>query len=190
MSKREADCLDPPDPVDGSDAAPKGAGASIVYVRPKDVRLARGDLTETGNLILWAMRTWVRGFMKDVPVARSIVNELRCAYAEEIFGELDGLMSLYGRNARHRLDFHCPKCGSLSPDEYGFLLLVGAAQAGMKDLVRAIAREGLEPPAAPYGALRADRLAANLRAGGLELPPPTRRAAGKFPMPGTRSKRY
>ena len=190
MSKREASHLDPPGPVAGSDAAPKGAGASIVYVRPKAVRLARGDLTEAGNLILWAMRTWVRGFMKDVPVARSIVDGLRCAHAEEIFDELDGLMSLYGCNARRRLDFHCPGCNSLSPDEYGFLLLVGAAQAGMKDLVRAIAREGLEPPAPPCGALRADRLAESLRAGGLELPPPTRRAAGKFSMPETRSKRY
>lgn len=189
MSRDNADRLEPSDPIDESGAAPKDAGASIVYVRPKAVRLARGDLTETGSLILWVLRTWVRGFMKDVPVARSIVDELRCARAGEIFDELDGLMALYGRHARRRLDFRCPRCDSLSPDEYGFLLLIGAAQAGLKDLVRAIAREGLEPSAIPRGVLRADRLAATLRAGGIELPPPVPGGAGKRPVPRPRDSR-
>ena len=189
MSRDNANRLEPSGPVDESGAAPKDAGVSIVYVRPKAVRLARGDLAETGSLILWALRTWVRGFMKDVPVARSIVGELRCARAGEIFDELDGLMALYGRHARRRLDFRCPRCDSLSPDEYGFLLLIGAAQAGLKDLVRAIAREGLEPSAVPRGVLRAGRLAATLRAGGIELPLPASGGAGKRPRSGLRPKR-
>ncbi len=178
MSQHNPNHPDPPSPVDGSGAASKDAGASVVYVRPKDVHVTLGDLTETESLIMWAMRTWVRGFMRDIPVAKSIVNELRSGNAEEIFDELEGFMSLYGCSARHRLDFRCPMCNSLSPDEYGFLVLIGAAQAGLKDLVQAIVREGLEPPASPHGAQRADRLAARLRAGGLELPLRISRAAG------------
>ncbi len=178
MSRHDIDLPHPPTPADGSEAAPRDAGPFVVYVRPRDIRLTLGDLTEAENLVMWAIRTWVRGFMRDIPVAKSIVGGLRRAHAEKIFMELDGLMSVYGRYARHRLDVRCPACNPLSPDEYGFLLLLGAAQAGLRDLVQAIAREGLEPPAPPYGALQADRLAANLRAGGVELPLRTPRGAG------------
>ena len=193
MSRHNTDHYHTPNPADGSEAASKDAGASVVYVRPKDVHLTLADLTEAESLVLWAIRTWVRGFMRDIPVAKSIVNGLRRAHAEKIFMELDGLMSLFGRNARRRLDVRCPACGSLSPDEYGFLLLIGAAQAGLKDLVQAVAREGLEPPAPSYGALQADRLAANLRAGGIELPVRTPKVAknssthAMAPLPGNRT---
>ena len=185
MSQHNTNYPGLPNLINGSGAVSKDAGASVVYVRPKDVHLTLGDLTETENLVMWTMRTWVRGFMRDIPAAKSIVTGLRRANAKEIFNELEGLMSLYGCNARHRLDFRCPACRSLSSDEYSFLLLIGAAQSGSKDLVQAIVQEGLEPPAPRYGALLADRLAANLLAGGLELPLRTPGAAGKLSTPAT-----
>ena len=157
---------------------------AIVYMRPYDVHLTLNDLTETERLLLWAMRTWVRGFMNDIPVTECFRNRLDFRYAPGILDEIDGLMSLYGSAARHRLDFRCPACKSLSADEYGFLLMTSAAQNGLEDLVHAIAEEGLKPPAHKYGALQAERLARAFRLAGLELP---LRTHGPVPEPDSQA---
>ena len=92
MSRHNTDHYHTPNPADGSEAASKDAGTSVVYVRPKDVHLTLADLTEAESLVLWAIRTWVRGFMRDIPVAKSIVNGLRRAHARE---------DLYGTRRTH-----------------------------------------------------------------------------------------
>lgn len=142
---------------------------SVVYVRPKDVHLTITDLDDIERLVLWTMRVWVKGFMCDLSVEKSILTRLNRPNASEIYAEVEGLMSLYGRAARHPLDFRCPMCVSLSPDEYTFLLMISAAQAGIHDLVRAITEEGLNVSSTRCGALIAERLAAKLTIGGLVL---------------------
>ena len=71
----------------------------IIYMRPKEVRMALEDLSENEQLLLWAMRTWVQGFMCDIPVARSIITGLHRLNAKEVLREIDGLMALYGSAA-------------------------------------------------------------------------------------------
>ena len=142
---------------------------SVVYVRPKDVHLTITDLDDIERLVLWTMRVWVKGFMCDLSVEKSILTRLNRPNASEIYAEVEGLMSLYGRAARHPLDFRCPMCVSLSPDEYTFLLMISAAQAGAGDLVDAISREGLRASSTQYGNLIVGRLAGQLTLGGLQL---------------------
>ena len=142
---------------------------SVVYVRPKDVHLTITDLDDIERLVLWTMRVWVKGFMCDLSVEKSILTRLNRPNASEIYAEVEGLMSLYGRAARHPLDFRCPMCVSLSSDEYTFLLMISAAQAGAGDLVDAISREGLRASSTQYGNLIVGRLAGQLTLGGLQL---------------------
>ena len=142
---------------------------SIVYVRPKYVHLSINDLDDAERLVLWAMRVWVKGFMRDLSLEKCILTRLNRPNAPEIFTEIDKLMSLYGSSAQHALDFRCPLCVSLSPDEYAFLLMISAAQAGAGDLVDAISREGLRASSTQYGNLIVGRLAGQLTLGGLQL---------------------
>lgn len=142
---------------------------SVYYIKPKQLKVPLTCLSKPAQLVLWAIRVWVRGFVQDLSIQQYTVERLNQPNGQEIFEALDSLMFSFGSASRSRLDFRYPSFPLISPDEYTVLMLIEAAQTGRQCLSRAIAKESLISPASEYAALTADQLAANLLSNGLEL---------------------
>jgi hypothetical protein len=143
---------------------------TIVYLRPKSIRLTLADLDEPEVLLLWAVRTWVWGFQRGIPVVDDIVTGIAKLGSSSVPGGVDLLMTLVSRAAQRAVDIRCPRCTAVSPDEFMLLSMISSAQAGLRELAVALAGDALVPVAAPHAVTGAERLGEDLRAAGHVLP--------------------
>tara|TARA_A100001037_G_C15034655_1_gene582647 strand:+ start:492 stop:1013 length:522 start_codon:yes stop_codon:yes gene_type:complete len=83
------------------------------------------------QLILWAIRFWVKALQTEANAQTVLRAGFECARAPDAHPALDDLMTIISISAQRSIDIRCPKCPSISPDEERLLGAVAAWQHGL-----------------------------------------------------------
>lgn len=105
------------------------------------------------QLMLWAMRLWMRGHRGDMPDQSILRTGFKLAGAPDAHPALDGLMTVLTAAATGAIDIRCPQCPDISPDEHQLMDVIA----------------GLQSPTGGGGTLFACRLPPAARRTGMEL---------------------
>ena len=91
------------------------------------------DLPFGEQLLVWALRLWVRGYMtqdsgdaEDLPAA--LRRGFHQANLDAGYSLLDELLSIVSVSARARIDVGCPCCVGIGDDEQLFIAVIAALQ--------------------------------------------------------------
>jgi len=121
--------------------------------------------------LLWAMRAWVLGLLRDTDVAPRIVAVFTRLGAPEAMASFDGLMRGLAHGARRVLDVNCVCHPRVSGDEQSLLDACALRQAGRWQDALALLGTLTTPAAAAACNDSAARLMAVLNAAGHMLQP-------------------
>ena len=122
------------------------------------------------HVLLWSMRVWVIGSLRDVDVAdriREIYGRLR---AVEASSDLERFMQALSRGATRILDVNCVCYPEVTADESALLDVFGLRQQGCEEEALALLARMVTRNAAIAGCHSASRLVLALNAAGQTLP--------------------
>ena len=70
------------------------------------------------QLMLWAMRLWMRGLRDGTPDQAILRTGFKLAGVPDAHPALDGLMTIITTAATDTIDIRCPQCADISADEH------------------------------------------------------------------------
>jgi hypothetical protein len=151
---------------------------TIILINAKDMMLNQEDgtkawmseLSDGQQLVVWSFRRWLSGKQSWSMVWNEFAVRFGAEPARPILEAFVRLVDAIRSGARRVVHYHQPCCPCVGADEVLLTSLVGAAQAGRKDLVRAYALEMVQDPMADALVERALDLATVLSERGVEVP--------------------
>jgi hypothetical protein len=130
-----------------------------------------GALDFTGQLTVWALRSWVQAFKAKVPFDEVTHRTFARFGLSGSARAIDGLMTVLAASASRSIDIRCVQCRLLSPDEAVLIDATAAAQSG-GFFVATVALRQLMPGTAARAALpHLVDLARDLREAGMVAQP-------------------
>lgn len=128
------------------------------------------DLSEGQQLVVWSFRRWLSGKQSWPLVWNEFAVRFGTESARPLMSSFVRLVDAIRTGARRMVHYHQPCCPCVGADEALLTSIVGAAQAGRKDLVRIYALEMVQDPMADALVERALDLATVLSERGVEVP--------------------
>ncbi len=122
------------------------------------------------QLLLWAIRLWVRAVKERTSISETLQRGFRLAGAPDAFWGLDDLMTIIGATAKTSIDIRCIRCPEISIDEHRLLAIVAAQQRDGRDVERHLAT-WLPPSVLRYALGPVEVLAGALKSGNLQVRP-------------------
>ena len=86
------------------------------------------DLPFGEQILVWAVRLWVRGLKQEADHSQLLRRGFSLAGVPEAHRALEELMAVIAASATTSIDVRCPNCPEISLDEHRFLAVVGACQ--------------------------------------------------------------
>lgn len=128
------------------------------------------ELSDGQQLVVWSFRRWLSGQQSWSTVWNEFAVRFGAERARPILKSFVGLVEAIRSGTRRSVHYHQPCCPCVGADEALLTSMVGAAQAGRRDLVRSYALEMVQDPMADALVERALDLAAVLADRGVDVP--------------------
>ncbi len=128
------------------------------------------ELSDGQQLVVWSFRRWLSGKQSWSTVWNEFAARFGAEPAKPILTSFVNLVDAIRAGARRAVHYHQPCCPCVGADEALLTSMVGAAQAGRRDIVRNYALEMVQDPMADALVERALDLAAALSDRGVEVP--------------------
>lgn len=122
------------------------------------------------QLMLWAMRLWMRGLRDGMPDQTILRTGFKLAGAPDVHAALDGLMTVLTTAATDTIDIRCPHCPDISDDEHQLMDVIAGLQSPGRGGSTLFACR-LPPAARRTGMELAGHLAAVFSGAGLRIRP-------------------
>tara|TARA_R110000772_G_scaffold268420_1_gene395413 strand:+ start:5872 stop:6330 length:459 start_codon:yes stop_codon:yes gene_type:complete len=81
------------------------------------------------QLMLWAMRLWMRGLRDGTPDQAILRTGFKLAGVPDAHPALDGLMTIITTAATDTIDIRCPQCADISADEHLLMDVIAGLQS-------------------------------------------------------------
>ena len=81
------------------------------------------------QLMLWAVRLWMRGLRDDMPDQTILRTGFKLAGVPAAHAPLDGLMTVLTIAATAPIDIRCPHCADISADEHLLMDVIAGLQS-------------------------------------------------------------
>tara|TARA_R110001592_G_scaffold108135_1_gene302479 strand:+ start:253 stop:711 length:459 start_codon:yes stop_codon:yes gene_type:complete len=81
------------------------------------------------QLMLWAMRLWMRGLRDGTPDQAILRTGFKLAGVPDAHAVLDGLMTVLTVAATDTIDIRCPQCADISADEHLLMDAIASLQS-------------------------------------------------------------
>ncbi|WP_282606622.1 hypothetical protein [Pelagibius sp. Alg239-R121] len=128
------------------------------------------ELSDGQQLVVWSFRRWLSGKQSWSLVWNEFAVRFGAEPARPLLSSFVRLVDAIRSGARRVVHYHQPCCPCVGADEALLTSIIGAAQAGRKDLVRTYALEMVQDPMADALVERALDLATVLSERGVEVP--------------------
>lgn len=131
----------------------------------------RSCLSSLENVLLWAMRAWVIGIGKRVPVEEQIVNVFTRFASPDAAGQMNGFVTILAHGAFRMINIDCVCKTLVSDDEKTLIDVFALTQHGRSSEALILLRSLVTPNAAVAAVDCAQKLMASLTAAGWFLTP-------------------